>query len=166
VSSTTQDAEALDTRRVRRGRTGRRVFLVAISAFLLLGLLDVLGVKTRTVTDGHATLTYASVSRRGLPAPWRLRITVPSSTRTVRVRMDASYVDALDITRVQPEPSSETATSGVVEWEFDRPPPTFTVSLQADVGAHITPGRRSTTTGVLVDGRPTALLSYRTWMLP
>lgn len=155
----------------RRARTARRLFMVVLSAVVVLGLAGQLGVRSRTTTvrgGGYElTVTYGQVSRPGLATPWSLEIHHPGGfDGPVTVSTKTNYLDLFDENGFDPEPSSSTATSDTVIWEFE-PPDGDTLGISLD--ARIEPGAqwgRTGETSVLVDGQPVVTAKYKTWVMP
>jgi hypothetical protein len=157
--------------RLRRARTGRRLFMVLLFAVVALGLSGLLGVRSRTTTvrgGGYElTVTYAQVARPGLATPWSLEIRHPGGfDGPVTVSTTTKYLDLFDENGFDPDPTTSTATSDEVIWEFE-PPDGDTLGISLD--ARIEPGAqwgRTGETSVLVDGRPVATATYKTWVMP
>jgi hypothetical protein len=165
---TTHDVQQVTTAQIRRERLGRRVFTASIVIFLVLGMLGVFGVRTRTISSGDVSLTYAQVTRRGLAAPWTLELSSRNGfTDEIEVRTSSSYLDAVQVDDLEPEPASSSTVGDVVVWTFDPPDgDIFRLSMAAHTGANGRAGRKGATTSVLVGGEPVGTLSYRTWVLP
>src|SRR4051812_33628734 len=135
---------------------------------LVCGLAGVFGVRTRTVTDGPASITYAQVTRRGLPTSWQLEIEQPDGfSGDLEVRTAADYWDAVEIQQIHPEPSSMTSEGDVVVWQFDKPEGTaFRVDVAGELDTEARPGRKPGSAAVVVGDQPIARLSYQTWVVP
>jgi hypothetical protein len=154
-----------------RSRAVRRAFMALLFAFLAVGLLGRLGVRSRTTTargGGYElTVTYGQVSRAGLATPWALEVHHQGGfDGPVTVSTTSKYLDLFDENGFDPQPSSSTATPDVVIWEFD-PPDGDTLAISLD--ARIEPGAQSGHTGetsVLVDGKPVVTARYKTWIMP
>jgi hypothetical protein len=163
--------EEPDLLRARRARTARRLFMVAVLAFLVVGLTGRLGVLTRTTTaqgGGYElTVTYGHVSRGGLATPWSFEVHHPGGfDGPITVSTTSAYLDLFDENGFDPQPSSATATPDAVIWEFDPPEgDTLGVSLDARIEPAAQWGRTGET-AVLVDGKPVVTAKYKTWVLP
>jgi hypothetical protein len=132
--------EQTDTAKLVRSRFGRRLFFAALSLFLLLGLLDVYGVRSaqKTASDNgyEMTLTYATVSRPGLATPWSLEIRHPGGfdSGLITVAATASYFDGFDENGFDPDPSRSTNDGERDIWQFEPPTgDTLTISLDARI---------------------------------
>jgi hypothetical protein len=155
----------------RRARMFRRLFMVLLVGVLAIGLSGWLGVRSATATakgGGYElTVTYGKVSRPGLATPWSLEIHHPGGfDGPVTVSTNTRYLDLFDENGFDPEPSKTTATPDEVIWEFE-PPDGDTLGVSLD--ARIEPGAqwgRTGETSVLVDDKPVATASYKTWILP
>jgi hypothetical protein len=127
----------LDLARLRRSRVGRRLFVVALVAFLGLGALNAYGVRTASssVTAGgvELTVTYASVTRPGLATPWSFEVRRPGGFPDgLTVAATSSYFDAFDENGFSPSPVEETDDGERTIWRFGPPPgDTLTVSFDA-----------------------------------
>ena len=163
--------EEADLARARRARTVRRIFLTLLAAFIALGAAGRLGVRSATVTakgGGYElTVTYAQVTRPGLPTPWSFVVSRPGGfDGPVTVATTNKYLDLFDENGFDPQPSSSTATEKYVIWEFDPPPgDTLAVSLDARLEPGVQWGR-SGETAVLEDGKPVVTARYHTWVMP
>ncbi len=128
-----------DVTRQARARTVRRIFVAALAIFLLLGALDLYGVRTRTrsATGGgyELSVTYASVSRPGLATPFSFEVRRPGGfPEGLTVAASSSYFDAFDENGFGPAPEEETADSERTIWHFaPSPADTMTVSLDARI---------------------------------
>lgn len=158
--------------RVRRARTVRRAFFVALSAFLLAGVLGLLGVRTATVNaEGggyELEVRYARVARPGLSVPWAVTIRHPGGfDGPVTLATNSSYFDLFDENSFDPDPESTTSDGERMIWEFEPPESgdTMEVSLDTRGGPNIQWGT-SGTSAILEDGRPVVQVTYRTTILP
>jgi hypothetical protein len=135
--------ETSDPARLRRGRLGRRLFFVAVTLFLLLGILNVYGVRTRetsaTASGYELTVTYASVTRPGLATPWSVEVRHPGGfdSGLVTVAATSSYFDAFDENGLDPDPARSTSDGERTIWQFE-PPTGDTLTISFD--ARIEPG--------------------------
>ncbi len=129
-----------DPDRLVRGRFGRRLFFCALALFLLLGLLNVYGVRTREKTEAgggyELTLTYTSVTRPGLATPWSVEVRRPGGfdSGLVTVAATSSYFDAFDENGLDPDPARSTSDGERTIWQFEPPTgDTLTVSFDARI---------------------------------
>lgn len=163
--------EEPEVARSRRARTLRRVFMTLLAAFIALGLTGRLGVHTATTTasrDGYElTVTYAKVSRPGLPTPWSLELRRAGGfDGPITISTSSAYFELFDENGFDPQPSRTTATADEVIWEFE-PPPGDTLGVFFD--ARIEPGMQSGESGrtsVWENGRRVVTAGYRTWLMP
>ena len=172
-SPATTAPRVLDAAPARRSLRLRRLFLVALAAFLGLGVSDVFGVRTRQVsaTGGGYQLTveYAAVSRPGLATPLSFEIRRPGGfDGPVRVAVTARYLDLFDENGLSPEPVSATSDGERNIWEFEPPGDSDTLDVSFDV--RLEPGVQlvapRATTAVLEGGVPVVSVGYRTWVMP
>ena len=132
-----------DRSRLLRGRLLRRLFFCALTAFLLLGALNVYGVRTKEATataNGYEmTVTYATVTRPGLATPWSVEIRRPGGfdSGLVSVAATSSYFDAFDENSLDPDPARSTSDGELTVWQFE-PPTGDTLAVSFD--ARIEPG--------------------------
>ena len=168
---TTESVEVEDAP-VRRARTVRRVFVAALCAFLLLGLLGVLGVRSGRVTASgggyELEVVYPRVARPGLAVPWTVTVRRPGGfDGPVTLATTSEYLDVFDSANLDPEPESATRDGQRALWEFTPPRDgdTLEVSLDTRVGPHVQWGK-SAVTAVLRDDAPVVQVRYRTYVLP
>ena len=159
------------------GTWGRRVFLAALVAALVAGLLGFLGVHTATTssatgtgeTDGDwsVSLTHASVARAGLDVPWQVTVRrVGGFDEPVTLAVTGDYLDVYETQGFAPEPSAATRDGQVLYLEFD-PPPGDT--LVVDYDAYIQPSSQvgaGGTVGVYDGTRVLAPVAFDTRLLP
>lgn len=123
----------------RRARLARRAFVTVLVAFLGLGALGLLGVRTRTASATSSgvelSLHYATVARPGLDVPWSLEVRRPGGfPEGLTVMVTSDYLDALDQNGVSPAPVDETTDGERTIWRFSPPPgDTLAVSLDARI---------------------------------
>ncbi|MGI8686858.1 MAG: hypothetical protein ACR2MO_17505 [Acidimicrobiales bacterium] len=158
--------------RAVRARFIRRLFVVALSVFLLAGLLGFLGVRTGTTSaEGggyQLEIRYAKVARPGLSVPWAVTIRHPGGfDGPVTLATNATYFDLLDENSFDPEPMSTTSDGERLIWEFEPPDggDTMEVSLDTRIGPNIQLGT-SGTTEILEDGKTVVTATYKTWIMP
>ena len=161
-------------RAVRRDRFGRRVFVVALVAFLGLGALNVYGVRTREVeaTGGgyELTVTFSSITRPGLATPWSAEIRRPGGfdDELIALAVSASYFDAFDENGLDPDPAEAVNDGERTIWRFDPPPgEVMTVSFDARLQPDIQLTRVKGTASVLdQSGAAVTTVDFRTLVLP
>jgi hypothetical protein len=157
-----------------RAAWARRGFIVLLAIVVLVGLLDLLGMKSRTVDasspDGAVTLQvhYAQIARAGLDVPFRITVERPGGfDQDVALAVSSEYLDLFDRNSIDPEPKSATATPDAVIWRFD-PPPGDTLEVSVDM--QVQGGRhwgRTGTVAVLDDaGSALVQVEFKTWLAP
>jgi hypothetical protein len=135
--------EPTDPARLVRGRFGRRLFFCALALFLLLGALNVYGVrvtqKAATGSGYEMTVTYTTVTRPGLATPWSVEIRHPGGfdSGLITVAATSSYFDAFDENGLDPDPARSTSDGERTIWQFE-PPVGDTLTISFD--ARIEPG--------------------------
>lgn len=163
--------EPASVSRLRHARALRRAALAVLAVFVLLGLTGLLGVRSSTVVargEGYElTVTYGSVTRAGLATPFSVEVRRPGGfAGPVVIAVSSSYLEIFDENGLDPDPSEATATRDQVEWTFDAPSgDVLGVSFDARVEPGVQWGREGFA-AVLVDGRPVARSSFRTWVMP
>ena len=160
--------EENDLGRARRGRWLRRLFFVALVGLLVAGALNLLGVRTGTVSAQAAgyeiVVTYAKVTRPGLATPWTVEITREGGfpTGVVTVATTSKYFDLFDENSVDPEPVESVSDGDQTIWGFQAPRgDTMTVSLDARIEPGTQLDHPEATTSILVDGTPVVSVPYR-----
>ena len=171
--STRTEPAPTDVSRQRRARTARRAFAVALGLFLLLGALNVYGVRTRTAAAAGAgyqlSVTYASVSRPGLATPWSFEIRRAGGFPDgVRVAVTSGYFDVFDENGLGPAPAEETTDGEMTIWQFG---PTRSETLSVSFDARIEPGvQLATAKGELsvlaASGQPAVTVDFKTFVMP
>ncbi|HEX2698728.1 MAG TPA: hypothetical protein VHM89_00805 [Acidimicrobiales bacterium] len=158
--------------RARQARFARRIFIVVLCAFLLAGVLGMLGVRTATVHgEGggyQLEVRYAKVARSGLSVPWVVTIRHPGGfSGPVTLATNSEYFDMLDENSFDPEPESTTSDGERLIWQFQPPEggDTMEVALDTRVGLNVQLGTTGTTE-VLEGGAPVATVEYKTWIMP
>lgn len=156
---------------VRRARNLRRVGITGLSLFLIAGLTGQLGVHTvtrsRTAAGYRLSVTYASVARAGLAAPWRVSVQRDGGFGgPVTLRVTGAYFDLFDENSLDPDPSAMTADGRDQFFEFE-PPEGDTLLVSFD--ARISPARQLGASGeaaVVEDGSDVVVVRFRTRLLP
>ena len=157
--------------RLRAYRWMRRVGIGAIALVVILGLGNVLGLRTTTVSasEGGTTLevTYASVTRPGLATPWIVVVRRAGGFEDpIVISTTADYFSGFDFNQMYPEPTSTSRRGTDLVMTFD-PPAGDVFRIEFD-------GRRTptfqlsgtTTTTVRLDGVDGPSVTYRTWVMP
>ena len=162
-----------DDRVVRRGRRLRRVFFVALSAFIGLGLLSRLGPLTGdlSVTGGPVELSvsYPRVNRPGLLTKLSFEVRRSGGfAGPVTLAVNSSYLDTFAEAVVDPQPTTETADDERTIWTFEPPPgaDVLVVSMDARIYLSERVGRPAATVSVLEDDQPVVTARFRTYVLP
>lgn len=162
-----------DIPRQTRARTGRRVFVVALGVFLLLGALGFYGVRTTSASAAgggyEVSVDYASISRPGLATPWSVEIRRAGGFPDgVTVAVTSAYFDVFDENGLGPAPVDETTDGDLTIWRFG---PTASDTLSISFDARIEPGVQLTTAkgelSVLgANGQPAVTVDFKTFVLP
>ena len=157
--------------RVRNGLWLRRIFTIGLAGFLLLGALNVYGVRSGEVsaTGGGYELEvrYAKVSRPGLATPWSVEVTRPGGfDGPVTLATTASYFDAFDENGLDPDPTESVSDGERIVWTFDAQGERLSVSFDARIEPGMQLRSVKATTELLEDGRPVASVRYRTFLMP
>lgn len=153
----------------------RRVFVVALTLFLLAGLAGVFGVKSSAVsaTGGGYELkvTYAKWARPGLAVPWTVEVTRTGGfdDKTVTVTTSSAYFNLFDENGLDPDPSSVTTEGDLIMWEFDAPKKGDTLTIDFD--ARVSPAVQDlwppyAETAVVENGDAVVSVKYRTRVWP
>jgi hypothetical protein len=157
--------------RLRRARWWRRLGLALLGAILLLGVANVLGVRTATVTasgEGYRlTVTYAAMTRPGLGTPWSVEVTRPGGLEApVTLATTAEYYELFDLNGIYPEPAETAFRDGMIVWSFDPVEgDTLRVHLDVRLGPSVQVGKE-VETALVVDGRTVASVRYATRVMP
>lgn len=155
------------------GRRWRRVGVTALCLLLLAAALGLLGPRTADTSARRGgyllEVTYPQVIRAGEPAPLHLRITADSGFGdVVEVSLCDEIFDDLDFQNWYPNPSAETASPGVLDYEFDAPVEGDTLDVSLD--ARAAPGQFGNVddceVAVLDQGVEQAATTFTTWRMP
>ena len=98
----------------RRGRSGRRLVVGCLAAFLFLGVLGIWGTRQnhRSVRAAgyEVQLSHPGVTRGGLPSSWAIDIQRldGSSLPAVEISTTTAYFDIFDHNELVPTPDSDT----------------------------------------------------------
>lgn len=167
------EPQPADIPRQVRARAARRVFVVALGLFLLLGALGFYGVRTRTVTASgggyELSVKHGSVSRPGLATPWSFEVRRAGGFPDgLTVAVTSSYFDAFDENGLGPAPVEETVDGDLTIWRFS---PTRSETLSVSFDARIEPGVQLTTArGELSvlgpNGQAVVTVGFKTFVMP
>jgi hypothetical protein len=163
--------EPVSREQVGRARSVRRLGTGLLALFLVLGAVNVFGVRSDEVSASgggyELTVTYAAMSRPGLATPWDVEVRRPGGfDRPVIIATTGQYLDMFDENGLDPEPSSSTATEDLIIWEFEPPSgDTLSVTFDARLEPAVQAGR-SGETSVLVNGRSVVRVGYTTRVMP
>jgi hypothetical protein len=170
--STTVPPDA-DAGKVRRRRTLRRLVFCLLTAFLVLGVVGVLGPRTgETSATGEGwevAVTYPRITRPGLSARVTFEIRRPGGFDLPAVlAVESSYLDAFDESSVEPEPVEATADASRSIWTFAAP--TSGDTLVVDVSGRVEPGlqlrKLSGRAEIVVADRPAVSVAWKTYVTP
>jgi hypothetical protein len=165
------EPEPTPPEKLRRQRLERRIMLAVLALFLLLGALEVFGSFTRTVTSSAngvtLTATYPAITRPGLPVRWEFAVTRAGGfDGPITFRTTFDYLHLFDISNLEPDARSATATGEDLAYTFDPPVgDTLRVSMDgnAEPGFHEQP---PVTTTVSIDGADAVSVTYQTIVVP
>jgi hypothetical protein len=168
---TRTEPERVPIRQIRRARLGRRVIIALLVLFLTAGALEAFGSRTDEATaeaSGYRlTVVYPSITRPGLPIRWEFEVEHAGGfDGPIRLATTFDYLHLFDISNLEPDAASATASGGDVIYEFDPPDgDAFRASLDGNTepGFHELPGA---TTTLYVDGRPVVAVTYSTKVVP
>jgi hypothetical protein len=163
--------EPVELARLRRDRAWRRVGIAFLTAFMLAGLSSLLGAHTSVASasaGGYTMMvTYPAVTRPGLPIRWEIEVRHPGGfSEPVRLATTFDYLHLFDISNLEPDPASSTATADQVIYVFDPPPgETFRVSMDGNTepDLHELP---EAATILVVNGRAVVRVDYATRVVP
>jgi hypothetical protein len=167
LSSTVSAIE--DTPRRPRAWDALPLWLVSI-ILLVLVIVSAQGPAETTAQSGsfEVTLSHASVTRAGQPAPlqFQVRSDTPIEDPLV-LRVCGTWFDAMDFQNWYPNPASETRSGNTLVYEFD---PTNTTSLTIAFDGRSSPGALGASLPCRVsmssvEGEIFAK-TFRTWRLP
>ena len=163
-----------DTAHGRGAIWARRAFLLALAAFVLAGLLGLLGVHTTTTSSASGGWTvsvrHASIARAGLDVPWQVTVRHPGGFGDeVTLAVTGSYFDIFETQGFSPAATEETRDADTWYLTFTAPPgETFVVSYDAYIQPAAQRGQAGTVT--VLDGGPeaaaVATVDFRTRLLP
>ncbi|MGH8884494.1 MAG: hypothetical protein ACRDYX_04840 [Egibacteraceae bacterium] len=163
----------VNLRRIRHFRTLRRLFFVSLSALLLLGMLNVYGVRTAEVSGNaggyELTVRYASVTRPGLATPWAVQVRRAGGFEgPITIASTDAYFDLFDENGLDPDPAKATSDGERIIWQFEAPEASEVLTISFD--ARIEPGQQlrrvAATTAILDRGAPAVSVDYQTFVMP
>ena len=160
-----------------QGRTAvwsRRAFLLVLTAFVLAGLLGLLGVHTTTTSSASGgwaiSVKHAAIARAGLDVPWQVTVRHPGGFGDeITLAVTGAYFDLFETQGLRPAASDETRGGETWYLTFTAPPgDTFVVAYDAYVQPAAQRGGSGTVT--VLDGgpeaAPVAAVHFRTRLLP
>jgi hypothetical protein len=159
-------------RELRRARNLRRLVLLILAAFLVLGALNFFGgrrTQTQATAGGYQLqVSYPTTGRPGIGAPIQIQVQHQNGfTGPVTLSMSSDYLDVFSVRSMDPQPSQETTTDKMVIWQFDQPPgDMLTVSFDSQFQPDEHPGPHTARVAVLENGQPAAQVRLRTWEAP
>jgi hypothetical protein len=113
------------------------------------------------------TITYPSATRPGLPIRWEIQVQHPGGfSGPLRLATTFDYLHLFDISNLEPDASSSTATGDQVIYVFHPPPgDTFRVSMDGNTepDVHELP---AAATSLVVGGRTVVQVTYSTRVVP
>jgi hypothetical protein len=170
--ATTTLVELPNLKRVARSRTGRRICLAILLAFVLAGLLGGFGVRTATVTSRagryELRVSYGAVTRPGLDTPFVIEVISDELLDDeTTVAVDQDYLELFDENGgLNPEASDSSADGRYVYWTFSTP---HTNRLKVSLDAIVATGREWGDRGsvALLDGSKRVVrVDFRTRVAP
>ena len=157
---------------VRRARNKRRIGIVLLLVFVLLGAGGMYGTRTgekSAAAGGYVvTVTYPKVSRPGHAIRYEVEVKRAGGfDGPIRMRFSSDYFDLFDENSFGPAADSETTTGAYDLYEF-APPAGDTFIVSSDT--RVEPARQRGAGGevsVLDDaGAPVVTVHYRTRIFP
>ncbi len=165
------EPEPIGLSRLRRDRALRRAVIALLVIFLLVGVSSILGAHTSVASasgEGYTlSVTYPALTRPGLPIRWEIQVQHPGGfSEPIRLATTFDYLHLFDISNLEPDANSATATGDQVIYIFDPPPgDTFRVSMDGNTepDVHELP---EAVTGLVVDDRTVVQVTYTTRVVP
>ncbi|MGI8810359.1 MAG: hypothetical protein ACR2KK_21415 [Acidimicrobiales bacterium] len=171
------EPQPTDISRQVRSRLVRRIFVVGLGLFLVLGALGFYGVRTRSASAAgggyEVSVRYATVSRPGLATPWSVEVRRPGGFPDgLTLAVMSGYFDAFDENGLDPAPVEETSDGERTYWRFG-PSAADTIAVSFD--ARIEPGVQATRVKgrvEVLDGPPgpqsaaVVTVDFGTWVMP
>jgi hypothetical protein len=158
--------------RVRRSRTFRRAYLTVVGAFLVLGMLNVFGSRTSSVSavaNGYSLrVEYPAATRSSLPVKWQVVVSHAGGfAGPVRIGVPFDYWGMFDFNNFYPIPESTLNQGDLVILTFPKPAgDTLEVLLDARSQPGLKLGMGTTTAVLGNDNRPLVQVSYHTSVAP
>jgi hypothetical protein len=155
-----------------RSRLFRRLYLGLVGAFLVLGLLNVFGSRTATVTArsrGYTLrVTYPAATRSSLPVRWQLVLEHPGGfSGPIRIGVPIDYFNLFDFNNFYPLPTSTLNQGRLVIMAFPAPAgDSLNVLLDARTQAGLKTGMATTTAMLDSTNQPIVQVSYSTRVVP
>jgi hypothetical protein len=165
------EPESVGLPRLRRDRAIRRLAIALLAFFLVLGLSSVLGSHTSVATSSSGgytlTVTYPAVTRPGLPIRWEILVEHPGGfTEPVRLATTFDYLHLFDISNLEPDATTSTATATEVIYSFSAPEgDSFRVSMDGNAEPDVNELPEAVTS-LIVDGRSVVQVQYATRVVP
>lgn len=163
--------DAVDVRTLRTHLWIRRLIVLLLAVFVLLGLTQQLGVRHKIVeaTSGEWSLQveHAVVSRPGLDTPWTVHVRKDGGLpEEVVIRTTASYFDLFDENGLDPAPTDEQHDGKWLIWTFAPEPGSDQLTVEFD--ARISPAHQkgSSARTEVLDVGPELGVNYRTRLMP
>jgi hypothetical protein len=159
-------------REIGRARLVRRLYMGLVGGFLVLGMLNVFGSKTATVSassNGYTLrVTYPAATRSSLPVKWDLVLTHRGGfSGSIRIAIPIEYFNLFDFNNFYPIPDSTLNEGGLVLMDFPAPDgDTLEVLLDARTQAGLRAGLGTTTTVLDSQDRSLVQVSYSTRVVP
>jgi hypothetical protein len=165
------DPEPTSLHKLRRQRRERRIMLGVLVVFLVLGAFEVFGSWTRTATASANGVTlsvdYPAVTRPGLPIRWEFTVVRAGGfDGPITLSTTFDYLHLFDISNVEPDATSATASGGYLSYTFDAPAgDTLRVAMDGNTepGFHEVP---PVTSIVSIGGSDVVWVNYRTVVVP
>jgi hypothetical protein len=162
---------------IRRRRWLHRITIGTLMAILGLAvldgvdLIDAYGVDTEVITAEasgvHLAVTYPTVARPALAAPFRIEVSREGGfDDSVLVAVKRSYLELWDLNGIVPAPAGETNDGDWVVWEFDPPEGD---ALRVTYEARIEPGVQAPREGSVAfvsDGERAPRVDFTTAVRP
>ena len=169
--SRSTDPDPTTLRVLRRARLGRRLLLLVLASFVLLGASSLLGAhtSTREASGGgyDLKLVYPAVTRPGLAIRWILFVHRAGGFRgPIQVGTSSTYFNLFDFNNLDPMPSKSTTSDDISIWEFDPPPGDL---LRITMDGRLEPARQHgsvAVTSILENDLPVVSIRYQTRVMP
>jgi hypothetical protein len=147
------------------------VVILGLAAVDGVDLIDAYGVDTEVVTADasgvHLGVTYPTVARPALAAPFRITVSRDGGfDDSVIVAVKRSYLELWDVNGIIPAPASEASEGDWVLWTFDAP---LGDELRVTYEARIEPGAQAPRKGsvaVVDDGEYSPRVDFTTAVRP